>query len=281
MDAISLTHLQDKAADLRRTILKTALKAGKGHVPPAFSWVEIAVALFHGGGGLLRLHPSDPHWADRDRFLLSKGHGCLTLYAVLADLGYFSADELENFAGDGSLLAGHPDREVPGVEVISGSLGHGLGTGAGLALSAKLDGKDRNTVVLLGDGECHEGSVWEAAMFAAHHGLGKLTAIIDRNRLSATGYTEDIQRLEPLADKWRAFGWSVESVDGHDLTKLREVFGNTLGKPDNAGQPTVVIADTIKGKGVGFMENSPDWHHRMPKGDEIAEAERALAGGGA
>ena len=185
MTTASERELRDKATQLRRTILRTALKAGKGHIPPAFSWVEIAVALYQ--GGLLRLRPSEPRWAERDRFLLSKGHGCLTLYSMLAEFGYFSASELDEFAGDGSLLAGHPDTNIPGVESISGSLGHGLGLGAGLALSAKLDGNGWNTVVLMGDRECYEGSVWEAARFAAHHGLGKLTAIIDRNRLAASG----------------------------------------------------------------------------------------------
>lgn len=279
MAVISESELIGKAAETRRTILQTALKAGKGHVPPAFSWVEIAVALYY--GDLLDYRPAEPRWSDRDRFLLSKGHGCLTLYAILADLGFFPASELEAFAGDGGMLAGHPDPEIPGVESISGSLGHGLGVGAGLALSARIDGKNWRSVVLMGDGECHEGSVWEGAMFAAHHGLSNLTAIIDRNQLAATGFTEDIVRLEPLADKWRAFGWRVQNVDGHDFSQLMTTLGGALStEGEQSNQPMVIIADTVKGKGVGFMENSPDWHHRMPKEDEIIEAERALEGEG-
>ncbi len=201
--------LADTASRLRRTILRTALNAQKGHVPPAFSWVEIAVALFH--GGVLRLDPHHPRWPERNRFVLSKGHGCLTLCAVLADLGFFPEAELERFAADGAMLPGHPD-------------------------------------------------------------LGGLTAIVDRNGLSATGFTEKINALEPLADRWRSFGWDVAETDGHDIAGLIRLL--TPRPP----RPLAVIAHTIKGKGVNFMENSELWHHQLPQGDLIAAAWRQLGG---
>lgn len=260
------------AARLRIVALETALRAGKGHVPPAFSWVEIAVALFH--GGVLRLRPHEPNWPDRDRFILSKGHGCLTLYAAMADLGFFNRSELDSFAKGGALLPGHPDPVIPGVEAVSGSLGHGLGVGSGMALGARLDGRDALTVVVLGDGELHEGSVWEAAMFAAHHKLSRLTAIIDRNGLASTGYTEDVLQLEPLAGRWRSFGWDVVEIDGHSFEAIDGVLDGLRARTDP--RPLAVIARTVKGRGVTFMENSPQWHHRMPKGDEIEQARRQL-----
>ncbi len=255
---------------MRYEILLAALGAGKGHVPPAFSWVEIGTCLFYSGA--LRIDPRDPRWPARDRFLLSKGHACLTLYAILADLGFFSSDELGRFAKDGSMLAGHPDLEVPGAEMISGSLGHGLGVGAGLALSAQLDASDRLCVVLLGDGECQEGSVWEAAMFASQHKLDRLVAIVDRNRLGATDFTENTLGLEPFAKRWESFGWEVKTVDGHDLKKLCSEF--IALRRRTRKQPLVYIANTVKGKGLAFMENSPDWHHALPKGEA---AQKALA----
>lgn len=261
------------AARLRIVALDAALRAGKGHIPPAFSWVEMAVALFH--GGVLRLRPKEPAWPERDRFILSKGHGCLTLYAAMADLGFFDQAELDSFAKGGALLPGHPDPLIPGVEAMSGSLGHGLGVGAGMALGARLDGRnDGLTVVVLGDGELHEGSIWEAAMFAAHHKLSRLTAIIDRNGLASTGYTEEVLSLEPLADRWRAFGWDVIEIDGHSFDAVNGAFNGLRQRTDP--RPLAVIARTVKGKGVSFMENSPLWHHRLPKGDEIEQARREL-----
>jgi len=270
---MTVEALEHKAAELRLRILETALAAGKGHVPPAFSWVEIGVALFH--GGVLRLRPTEPRWPGRDRFILSKGHGCLTLYAILADLGFLPMSALEGFAQGGSVLAGHPDPAIPGVEIVSGSLGHGLGLGAGLALGARHDRADWLVVTLLGDGECNEGSVWEAASFAGHHRLGNLVAIVDRNRLCATSFTEDVLALEPLAARWAAVGWEVRAVHGHSLPALLAALRGIRER--RAAAPLVLIADTVKGKGVDFMEASPDWHHRMPRGDEIARARAALA----
>lgn len=269
---MNVQDLKQKAAELRLHILKTALKAGKGHVPPAFSWVEIGVALFY--GGYLHLRPSEPKWEERDRFILSKGHGCLTLYAILADLGFFPKAELDHFCGPGSLLAGHPDTEIPGVEVISGSLGHGLGVSAGLALGAKLNSQKWNVVTIIGDGECQEGSVWEAAMFASHHRLNNLVAVIDRNQLGATSFTEQNLTLEPLASRWEAFGWDVVTIDGHSFEELNIVFSDIRNR--TSLKPLLVLAETVKGKGVSFMEGSVGWHHRLPKGDEVEEAIRQL-----
>lgn len=265
---MNVVDLQKKAVEIRKRVLSAALKAGKGHVPPAFSWVEIGVHLYY--GDILRFDAARPGWPERDRFLLSKGHACLTLYAILSDLGFFSAEELENFAGDGSMLAGHPDPLIPGVEAISGSLGHGLGIGAGLALGARLNHQDWSVFVLLGDGECDEGSVWEAAMFASHHKLQNLVAIVDRNHLSATNFTEETLKLEPLAGRWKSFGWETLTVDGHDFSQLAEILGQVRSR--KATSPLAIIADTVKGKGVRLMENSPLWHHRLPKGEEIAQA---------
>ena len=269
---MNIQALTQKASELRLQILKMALKAGKGHVPPAFSWVEIGVALFYGEG--LYLRPSEPKWEGRDRFILSKGHGCLTLYSILADLGFFSTAELEHFCEPGSLLAGHPDTKIPGVEAISGSLGHGLGVSAGLALGAKLNSQKWNVVTVMGDGECQEGSVWEAAMFASHHRLNNLVAVIDRNQLGATNFTEKNLTLEPLKNKWEAFGWEVVTIDGHSFEELNSVCSGIHARASS--KPLLILAHTKKGKGVSFMEGSVDWHHRLPKGDEVEEAIRQL-----
>lgn len=269
---MNIPNLKRKAAELRLHILRTALKAGKGHVPPAFSWVEIGVALFYGRHLNVRSH--DPQWEGRDRFILSKGHGCLTLYAILADLGFFPKTELDHFCGPGSLLAGHPDTNIPGVEGISGSLGHGLGVSAGLALGAKLHSCPWKVVTVMGDGECQEGSVWEAAMFASHHKLDNLLAVIDRNGLGATSYTENNVALEPFLSKWEAFGWEVVTIDGHSFEELNGVL--TRFRQRLSAKPLVVLAQTVKGKGVSFMEASVNWHHRIPKGEEIEEAIRQL-----
>ena len=269
---MNVRALEQKAVELRIRILHTALKAGKGHVPPAFSWVEIAVMLFYGGH--LHVRPSEPKWEGRDRFILSKGHGCLTLYAILADLGFFPMTELDNFCGDGSLLAGHPDTKIPGVEGISGSLGHGLGVSAGLALGAKLHSQTWNVITVMGDGECQEGSVWEAAMFASHHHLNNLVAVIDRNQLGATSFTEKNLSLEPLGRRWEAFGWEVVTIDGHSFEELNRTFSGMFHR--TSSKPLLILAQTVKGKGVSFMEASVDWHHRLPKGDEVEEAIRQL-----
>jgi len=263
-----LPRLREKARALRRTILRACAASG-GHLVSSFSCVEILVALYHGGG--LRLRPESIDWTDLDKFVLSKGHAETALFAVLADLGYFPRDWLDHsYRRGGCILGGHPDCHIPGVEITSGSLGHGLGIAAGMALAAQLDGRDQRIVTLLGDAECTEGSVWEAAMFAAHRRLDNLVAIVDRNGLGCLDFTSSYTGLEPFERKWEAFGWGVLNVDGHDLAALLEA----TRPPANAGsgRPRVVVARTVKGKGVSFLENDPTWHVRQIS---IAQAELA------
>lgn len=231
-------------------------------------------------GGVLRKRPSDPSWPERDRFILSKGHAGAGVYAALAETGYFPAPLLEQHCACGSKLCGHISHlGIPGVELSTGSLGHGLPVGAGMAYAAGLDGKAFRVFVLMSDGECDEGSNWEAILFAAHHRLSNLVAIVDYNKIQSLATVEDTLRLEPFAEKWRAFGWRVEEVDGHDHESLSKAL-DTIPAAGNA--PTCVIAHTTKGKGVSFMENSVLWHYRSPQGEEfeaaMAELESAEEG---
>jgi transketolase len=269
---VSVNYLIEKAAMVRLKVMETAIKVGKGHVPPALSWVEIGVILYY--LPVLRLRHDEPTWKQRDRFVLSKGHACLTLYAILADLQYFPESELAKFAGPGSLLPGHPDPLIPGVDVLSGSLGHGLGLAVGMGLSARLSGESWRVFVILGDGECNEGSIWEAALSIAHHSLTNVIVIVDRNRLSATNYTENIVALDPLVEKFRAFGWDSEEVDGHDYSALSSALAED--KLSKLQKPLAIIANTVKGKGVDFMEDSPNWHHQLPKGSDAIAALQQL-----
>jgi transketolase len=248
--------LKDKARQLRIDIVKSINKAGKGHIGGAFSIIEILTTLYY--GDILKFDPNNPKWEDRDRFILSKGHAGIALYAVLADLGFFPKEEMD-YLNKGRLLAEHPDPRIPGIEVVSGSLGHGLSIGSGMALADKLNKNPRATIVLMGDGECYEGSVWEAAMFASHHELNNLCGIIDRNGLITHGSTEEINKLEPFSDKWKAFGWEVYEVDGHNLKELKTTLKLATNKTKK--KPSMIIAKTVKGKGVSFMENQPKWHH--------------------
>ena len=262
-----------KGKTLRKKILETALSAGKGHVPPAFSWVEIGMALFY--GKILNFNLKNKKFKQRDRFLLSKGHGCLTLYAILSDLNFSSKKELKIFAGDGSMLAGHPDENIPGIEMSSGSLGHGLGVGCGMALSAKKNKEKWKTFVLLGDGECQEGSIWEALIFANKHKLNNLIALVDRNKLGSTDFTENNAPLEPLKSKFISFGMDVYEIDGHDTLKLIKLLKKIyISKKE---KPKVIICNTIKGKGVSFMENSKYWHHQLPNKKQIKIANKELS----
>ena len=270
---MNIDGLKGKANWVRRQVLETIVSANKGHIGGALSCTDVLVALYY--GGILRFESSDPDWSDRDRFILSKGHSCVALYAILADLQFFSVSELDSFCQKGSMLGGHPDRSIPGVEADTGSLGHGFGIAAGLALSGKMDKKDYMTVVLLGDGECHEGSVWEAAMFAGHHELNNLVAIVDRNRQCVIDFTEDCNRLEPFADKWRAFGWDVRDINGHSFHELLAAFKDFRIR--KSPRPLVIIANTIKGKGVSFMEGNIVWHHGVPRGENLEIARRQLA----
>lgn len=264
--------LEKKANWIRSQILEMIVSAGKGHIGGALSCTDILVTLYY--GGILRFDPSNRNWDRRDRFILSKGHSAAALYVILSDLGYFDVSELKNYQKLGCILRGHPDRKIPGIEVDAGSLGHGLGIGAGLALTAKMDNKDFKTFVLLGDGECNEGSVWEAAMFASHHKLNNLVGIVDKNGLCSTDFIKDCLDIEPLDEKWRAFGWDVTVVDGHSFEEMLPVFNDFRKRKSD--KPFMIIANTIKGKGISFMEGNPGWHHTVPKGEQIEIARKEL-----
>jgi transketolase len=237
------------------------------------SIVEIVRVLYD---DVLRYRPAEPMWPDRDRMILSKGHGCLALYAILADKGFIAQEALDTFCQRDSILGGHPEAaKVPGVEASTGSLGHGLSFGIGMALAQRIRGSSSRVFVLMGDGEINEGSIWEAAMCASKHRLSGLTAIIDYNKIQSAGFTRDIQDLEPLLDKWRAFAFAAVEVDGHDVRALRSVFRRL---PLSADRPSAIICHTVKGKGIAFAENDPNWHHRSRfTSDEIARIHAALA----
>ncbi|MFE0756112.1 transketolase [Inquilinus sp. NPDC058860] len=257
--------LAGAAAEIRASVLRMIGQAGLGHVGGDLSVTDILATLFF---GVLDLDPAEPARPDRDRFILSKGHCAAALYSTLALRGFIPADLLGSFMAPLSVLNGHPNRrKVPGVEANTGPLGHGLPIGVGSAIAARLSGNPWRTFVVLGDGELQEGSNWEAAMSAGHRGLDNLTAIVDRNRLQQGARTEDTNRLEPLADKWRAFGWETVELDGHDHAALWAAF---TAAP--AGRPRCVIARTIKGKGVSFMEDRVEWHHKVPSPAQIEQA---------
>ena len=268
----NINKIEQKSRQMRFQILEMIAGAQKGHIGGAFSCVDIIVALYY--GDILKYYQRDPQWDGRDRFILSKGHSCEALYAVLADVGFFPIDELHNYQKKGCCLGGHPDKSIPGVEADTGSLGHGLGIGAGIALSAKMDKKEFLTFVLMGDGECCEGSVWEAGMFAAKHNLNNLIGIIDNNGLCVTDNLENCTSLDPLDEKWRAFGWEVKKVDGHSIKDILSVFSQVRTR--DADKPLMIIAKTVKGKGVSFMENNHDWHHGVPKGEVLEQAREEL-----
>jgi transketolase len=253
------------AGDVRASVVRTIGAAGLGHVGGDLSVADILTTLVF---GVLRIDPRDPSWADRDRLVLSKGHCAASLYTTLALAGFFPVEELRRFVQPLSPLNGHPDRrKVHGVEANTGPLGHGLPFGVGCAIAARMSGSARRVFVVLGDGELQEGSNWEAAMVAGHRELGNLTAVIDRNGLQQGARTEATNRLEPLADKWLAFGWEVLEVDGHDHGALLEV----LGAPPRA-RARCVVARTVKGKGVSFMEGRVEWHHKVPSALQVEQA---------
>jgi len=266
--------LEKKAETIRRHVLNMIYEAGSGHPGGSLSCVDILTALyFH----TLQHNSKDPDWADRDRFILSKGHAAPTLYATLAEAGYFSVEELKLLRKMGSMLQGHPDNKIPGVEVSSGSLGQGLSAANGIALAGKLDKKNFRVYTLLGDGECDEGQIWEAAMLSSHYKLDNLTAIIDRNGLQIDGPTEKIMCLESIAEKWRAFGWHVIEVDGNKIEEIIKALDNAK---NIKGQPTVIIAHTFKGKGVSFMEWINAFHGRALNKEEMKKALEELGGEG-
>jgi len=267
-------ELSRKAQEFRIKTLEMIYRAQSGHIGGSFSAAEIITTLlFHH----LRLDPTNPKWPQRDRFILSKGHAAPMLYVALAERGFFPAKDLETFRQLDSHLQGHPDRlKTRGVEMTSGVLGHGLGVGVGLALAAKLDGSSYRVYVLLGDGELDAGVVWEAAMAAGKYRLDNLTAIIDRNRVQLDGPTEEVMPLEPLKDKWVSFGWRVIEVDGHDASKLMAALEEAASVQ---GPPTAILAHTVKGKGVSFMENDSRWHGKPPNREEYEMALKELRGG--
>ncbi len=260
-----MTDLQTIANLRRADALSMIHRANTGHTGGALSVLDVLTVLFY---DIMRGNPADPAWPDRDRFLLSKGHSCEGYYAILADLGYFPQKDLYTFSKPGSKLIGHPNNTVPGVEVCTGALGHGLPVGVGIALAAKRTNKDYRTFVVMGDGEQAEGSVWEAAMAGAHYKLDNLFAIIDRNHLQISGSTEEVMSLEVLADKWRAFGWEVTEIDGHDIPALQAYFHQAR----NEGKPHCLIAHTTKGKGLPCAENKADWHHCVPSEAQMQQA---------
>ncbi len=255
--------LDSRARQLRRQVVRMLQKARRGHVGSAFSVIDILRVLYD---GILRYDARNPRWPERDRCILSKGHGCLGLYPILADKGFFPDSELDRFCAADGILGGHPDaNKVPGIEASTGALGHGLPIGLGMALHLRMVQSAARVFVVLGDGECNEGSVWEAALCAGKHRLANLTAIIDYNKYQAYGSTREVQDLEPFTDKWRAFGFAVEEVDGHDIAALRHCFSSL---PLQTNKPSAIIAHTIKGKGVSFAENNLKWHHKNKVTDQ-------------
>lgn len=263
----SASDLKRASYKLRRQVLAMTFEAGMGHLGGDFSAADILTVLYQ---SVLRVDPARPRWSERDRFVLSKGHVSGGLYATLAEAGFFPVSELRSYMGSMSRLNGHPDcNKAPGVEANTGPLGHGLPIAVGMALAGKLDRAAWRVFALTGDGELQEGSNWEAAMCASHHQLSNLTVIVDRNRLQQGAGTEATVGLDPLDQKWTAFGWAVSEVDGHDHAALLDAF-NAL--PSDPTKPSCIIANTIKGKGVSFMENQAPWHHRIPSREEYGAA---------
>ena len=260
---VNTTPLDERSRQLRRTIVKSVKAANRGHLGSAFSLVEILRVLYD---DVLKYDASNPRWPDRDRCILSKGHGCLALYALLADKGFFPVDELWKFCKPEGILGGHPEfGKVPGVEASTGSLGHGLSIGIGMALNALYEKSSYRVFVVTSDGESNEGSVWEAALCAAKHKLENLIVLMDYNKQQSYGTTYEVLDLEPLADKWRAFGFGVREVNGHSTSELLAALGQTPLEP---GRPSIIICHTIKGKGVSFVENNLKWHHKTKISDE-------------
>jgi len=272
VNANRIKHLERLAAEARHIMVESLIAAGCGHPGGAFSCIDMLTALYF---EVLKIDPNNPTWPERDYFILSKGHSSIALYTALAMRGFFDKEIMDSFRQDGSILGGHPDmHKVPGVEMSTGSLGHGLSVGIGLALAAKIDERENKTYVLMGDGETQEGSIWEAAMSASHYKLDNLVGIVDRNRIQIDGFTEDVMSLEPYRAKWEAFGWEVAEIDGHSLS---EVVATLKSMPLKAGKPSLIISHTTKGKGISFMEDKAEWHGKALQGEhaELARLEAA------
>jgi len=268
-EALDLTvrELEQMAARIRIDIIHMIHCAGEGHPGGSLSSADIVTALYY---RVMRIDPSRPDWPDRDRFILSKGHACPVWYSALAERGYFPMEHLRTLRCIDSILQGHPDmRKTPGIDMSTGSLGHGLSVGLGMALAARVQKRHYHVWVVLGDGEIQEGSVWEAAMASAAFGVDNLTAIIDRNRIQNDDFVDRIMPIDPVDDKWAAFGWRVTEIDGHSMSQLVPALEASR---ERSGCPKVIIANTVKGKGVSFMENKPAWHGRAPDDDETDRA---------
>ncbi|MBF0613207.1 MAG: transketolase [Magnetococcales bacterium] len=260
------------AKRMRRHVLRMTSLGGSAHIGSIFSMVDLMAVLY---GAILRVDPQNPKWAARDRFILSKGHAGAGVYAALAERGFFDVKTLDTHYQNGSILSGHVSHKgVPGVELSTGSLGHGLSVGVGMAYGAKLDQQEHRVFVMLSDGECDEGSNWEAILFAPHHKLDNLVVIVDYNKLQSLAPVSETLGLEPFVDKWRSFGWAVKEIDGHNHQQIREVLGQV---PLERGKPSCILAHTIKGKGVSFMENSVLWHYRTARGEEYDAALQELS----
>ena len=266
METQKITDNKTLALKIRIHALKMVNRARTSHIGSNLSAADLLAALY---GGILRVDPSNPDWSDRDRFILSKGHATAAIYAVLAERGFFPLGWLDDYCQNGSLLPGHITRGLPGTEASTGSLGHGSPIACGIALAGKRDSRNYRVFVLLGDGECDEGSVWESVLFAPHHKLDNLIAIIDYNKIQSFGNTKDILDLNPFAEKWRAFGWAVREIDGHDLEQIEDALTSV---PFETGRPSCIIAHTVKGKGVSFMEGKLTWHYQNPDDEQLCQA---------
>ena len=268
------TRLDKRSIYLRQLVVRTLDGGKRGHVGSSLSPLEIMRVLYD---DILRHRPEDPAWEGRDRCILSKGHGCIAQYVLLADKGFFPFETLDTFCRRDSILGGHPEAgKVPGVEASTGALGHGLPIGVGRAIALRIKASDARVFVVTGDGEINEGSVWEAAMSAAKHRLVNLTVLVDYNKIQSAGRTIEILDLEPLADKWRAFGFAVAEVDGHDVDALRNVLTRV---PLETGKPTAIICHTVKGKGLAFAENDAEWHHKSSIKPDLVEEMYGVLGG--
>jgi transketolase len=255
--------LDTRSKELRRLIVRALAGGERGHMGSSMSLVEIIRVLYD---NFLKFRPEDPKWEGRDRFILSKGHGCLAHYAILADKGFLALDELDRFCHNDGILGGHPDHiKIPGVEASTGALGHGLSIGVGIALAINIKRESQRVIVVTGDGEINEGSVWEAAMCAGNHQLENLTVLVDYNKIQSYSFTKDVADLEPLVKKWEAFGFAVEEIDGHNVAQLQSVVKKL---PFHLNKPSAIICHTIKGKGFDFAENRPEWHHKSNLSEE-------------
>lgn len=266
------SEIQDRARTLRARIIETSHKAGMPHLGSCLSCVDILAAIYF---AVLRIDTATPRAATRDRFILSKGHGAPALFQVLAMRGFYPESMLDDYGKDGGVFAEHPPTPdyLPGIEAATGSLGHGLPIGLGMALAARIQGHDYKVYAMLSDGECNEGSVWEAAMLAAAQQVSNLCVIVDFNKWQATGRSKEIMALEPLAEKWRAFGWNACEIDGHNIQSILDALARF---PGTDGKPTAIIAHTVKGKGVSFMEDDNNWHYRIPTAEEVVLSKKEL-----